>query len=161
MISGLIMASYAVSLWFALLSVSPAVCHEHADGDVEHSHGYGWFATSSRLIPTCATESDLAPSSRHYHLVLFGIEITILPGCAALEAGTLPTPQDSAISWNADHGGGLIAEHSISQHCDVSVSAMDSPAVSITVPETSVCCADYPVSCCAFARALRSGVQLI
>lgn len=155
------MANYGVALWFAILSVSPAICHEHADGDTDHSHGYGFFSTSPHLVPTCSSEADLAPSSRHYHLVLFGIEITILPGCAALETGTLPDAHDSVLTWTGDLGAGPVAdaENPPSPDFDLPAPAEKRPAAAIS--QDSFLVTDLPSSPCTPARALRSGVQLI
>jgi hypothetical protein len=154
------MANYGVALWFAILSTSPAICHEHADGEADHSHGLGFFSTSPLLICTCSPESELAPQSRHYHLVLLGIEITILPGCAAVETGILPAHNDSAITVNADHQAGLIAEYSTVQDFAVANCAEDALVVAACSHDSDLP-AEPPSPPCTPARALRSGIQLI
>jgi hypothetical protein len=156
-----IMASYGVALWFAILSLSPAICHEHADGDADHSHGYGLFSLSPLLAPTCSPESELAPHSRHYHLVLFGIEITILPGCAALETGILHGQNNSTMSWSGDLGQGHVAERPASQPIALPGLTNDSLPVSLDISAESCPLADPPGAPCALARPPRSGIQLI
>jgi hypothetical protein len=156
------MTKYGVALWFAILSVSPAICHEHADGEADHSHGYGLFSLSPLLSSPCSPESELAPPFRHYHLVLFGIEITILPGCAALETGILHSQDHHAtLSWNSDTGGDLVAENPVSQQLTwpalPAAVTMVAPAIS---PDPGLV-ADPPTPPCLPARALRSGIQLI
>jgi len=153
------MANYGVALWFAILSTSPAICHEHADGDADHSHGLGFFSASPLLVCTCSPESDLAPQSRHYHLVLFGIEITILPGCAALETGILPVQNNSAITLNADLQAGLLAENPTLQ--DVAATDYADQASVLGYCRDSAPLVDPPSPPCAPARPLRSGIQLI
>jgi len=153
------MTKYGVALWFAILSTSPAICHEHADGEADHSHGFGFFSTSPLLICNCSPESDLAPQSRHYHLVLFGIEITILPGCAALETGILPAQNNSAITLNADHQAGLIAENPTLQDFAVTDCADDALVVAYSHDFGPL--VDPPNPPRTPARALRSGIQLI
>jgi hypothetical protein len=154
------MANYGVALWFAILSLSPAICHEHADGDADHSHGYGFFSPSPRLVSPC-TDSELGPKCRHYHMVLFGIEITILPGCAALETGTLRAQQGSAIGWAADSVTGQIAGTSHSQELDLPAPANDGLAIPNVVSQDSLLVADFPAVPCAPARPPRSGILLI
>ena|SRR5579864_4372195 len=107
------MVHYGAAIWFAVLSVSPAICHEHPDGEVDHSHGLGLISASPLLVSPLSQESNLAPQNRHYHIVLFGIEITILPGCAALDTGIIPARHDSAITLNADFGPGMTAEKTL------------------------------------------------
>ena len=153
------MVNYGVALWFAILSLSPAICHEHADGDVDHSHGYGFFSPSPRLVSPCTADSELAPKFRHFHMVLFGIEITILPGCAALETGTLPAQHDSAIAWTADIGASLVAETAPSQ--DVYLPAQDSLVAPTFLMQDSFQLTDFPTAPCAPPRTLRSAIQLI
>lgn len=155
------MASYGVAVWFAVLSMSPAICHEHADGEADHSHGYGFFSLSPLLASTCSPESELAPHSRHYHLVLFGVEITLLPGCAALETGILHGQVNSTVSWSGDLGEGLVAEKPVTH--DFGLPALPHgglPIASVISPDFCQM-ADFPSQPCAPARPPRSGIQLI
>src|SRR6516165_12324830 len=150
------MANYGVAVWFAVLSMSPAICHEHADGEADHSHGYGFFSLSPLLASNCSPESELAPHSRHYHLVLFGVEITLLPGCAALETGILHGQVNSTVSWGGDLGEGLVAESP--SHPDSSSLAIRDDALTIPTAVSLDSCPlpDFPAPPCAPPRALRS-----
>ncbi|SRR5260370_4028568 len=154
------MANYGVAFWFVVLSLCPAICHEHADGDTDHSHGYGFFSPSPLLVSNGSPEADLCPQSRHYHMVLFGIEITILPGCAALETGIMPAQCDSAITLSADLGVGLIAEKP-TQDVALVISPQDGLVMPCSIFQDSCPLVDLSTIPCAPARALRSGTQQI
>src|SRR6516165_5405285 len=152
------MANYGVAVWFAVLSMSPAICHEHADGEADHSHGYGFFSLSPLLASNCSPESELAPHSRHYHLVLFGVEITLLPGCAALETGILHGQINSIVSWSGDLGEGLVAVNPSHPDCSSLVFADNAVNIPSAISLDSSPLPDFPTSPCATPRALRSSI---
>lgn len=155
------MANYGVALWFVVLSLSPAICHEHADGDADHSHGYGFFSLSPLLASNCSPESELAPHSRHYHLVLFGVEITLLPGCAALETGILHGQINSTMSWSGDLCEGLVAEKPVTHDHALAALPHDGLPIASVISPDFCPMADPPSPPCAPARPPRSGIQLI
>jgi hypothetical protein len=69
-----------LALWLLVVSTSPAFAHEHEDGDRPHSHGLGLFSLSSGCGP-CGQNQGRAPETRHFHLVILGIELHVPASC--------------------------------------------------------------------------------
>lgn len=87
--------------WLLLISTAPAVCDQHAGGDVPHVHGLNLFPLP---IPTA---DETSPCRRHFHLVILGVEFYLAGdhdgrpspdpiSSPALTAESLPGPS----SWD-------------------------------------------------------------
>jgi len=87
-----------LTFWLLVVTISPAFSHDHPDGDKPHVHGLGIFSATSPADFN-AGGSDLAPDTRHSHLLIFGVEIHVPASCP----------------WAADQDSPLLAEHGFFQ----------------------------------------------
>jgi hypothetical protein len=74
-----------LAAWLFVVTTAPAFAHEHAGGDKPHMHGLGLFATLPRTAAVDEAEG-VGPNSRHFHMVIFGIEIHVPASCPLTQA---------------------------------------------------------------------------
>ena len=155
---------WTLALWLLVVTTAPAFSHEHPGGDKPHAHGLGLF--SSATPNGKESSNDLTPTSRHFHLVIFGIEIHVAGHGSPVESENSCCPSEHGLfQLNADSGSsaGLTGDNVCTGDRHDMLPAIESRPAEPGVIEGALAGhrPDLVPSPCDVARGLRSGTQQI
>jgi hypothetical protein len=156
-----------LAFWLAVVSTSPAFSHDHPEGDKPHSHGLGFFPTNSASVSANNPHTDIAPETRHSHLVILGVEIHVPPGSPwSAEQDSLVLAPQKFFQLGAEFRNGVetsaSTESAAATILEVRASCpaeLPRPDVATIWPGSAIIAGTSVL--CDLARGLRSGAQQI